>query len=244
MCIARQNDALNELRPGEKNMRTICKVKEGFTLIELLIVMAVGAALLFLAIPLFSEAFSPRLKTSAQNLAEDMRFAQNEAMRQGDANPAGGAFRMRKAFVVFDIANNTYSIWRWEDFNGNNIRDAGEFHPELNPAGLGNPSNDRPVRTGRLDSGVYFHIREEVTKSACGSSGPAPGSPVSFHTDAHPPCNGNPCIRFDGKGFIEGLNGAAYLTDHDNSYAISANRAGIFSFCRWDADSEKWVMTH
>jgi len=227
-------------------VRILRKVKRtgGFTLIELMVVMAVGAALVVLAVPFLFEAFSPRLKASAQNLAEDIRFAQNEAVRQGDANPVGGSFRARKAFVVFDTADNTYRIWRWEDFNGNNVREAGEFSPDLDPAKLGNPANDGPVRTGRLDNSVYFRIHGDVTKSACGGSGPAPGSPVSFQTDANPPCNGSPCLRFNGKGFIEGRNGAAYLTDENHSYAISANRAGLFSFCKWDVNTGKWMMSH
>ncbi len=215
----------------------------GFTLIELLVVMAVGATLVVLAVPFLIEAFSPRLKTSAQNLAEDIRFAQNEAVRQGDANPGGGAFRTRKAFVVFDTADDSYSIWRWEDFNGNNAREAGEFSPGLDPAKLGDPANDGPVRTGRLESGVYFRIPSDVTRSACGNSGPVPGSPVTFQTEANPPCNGNPCIRFDGKGFVEGRNGAVYLTDNNHSYAVSANRAGLFSLCTWGDNADNWVMT-
>lgn len=230
----------------EEVVRTVRKVRgtAGVTMVELLVVMAVAAALSVLAVPLFFEAFSSRLKTSAQNLAEDMRFAQHEAVRQGDANAGGGAFRARKAFVVFDIDNHTYSIWRWEDFNGNNVREAGEFCPALDPARLGDPANDGPVRTGRLDNSVHFRIHDDVTKNACEGSGPAPGSPVSFQADAHPPCNGSPCIRFNGKGFIEGRNGAAYLTDDNHSYAVSANRAGLFRFCKWDVDTHNWVMSH
>ncbi len=216
----------------------------GFTMMELLVVMAAGAVLVILAVPLFFEAFSSRLKTSAQNLAEDLRFAQNEAVRQGDATPGGGTFRTRKVFVVFDVLNNRYSIWRWEDFNGNNVREAGEFSPDLDPAKLGNPSNDGPVRICNLDNGVYFRIHGDVTRNACGSTGPVPGNPVTFLREALLPCNGNPCIRFDGKGFIEGINGAAYLTDENHSYAVSANRAGIFNFCRWDESTGNWVLTH
>lgn len=199
--------------------------------------MAVSAALMFLAVPSLFEAFSPRLKTSAQNLAEDLRFAQNEAVRQGDAGPGGGAFRSRKAFVVFDISNNRYSIWRWEDSNGNNLREAGEFNPDL--AGIA--GSDMPVRTGTLDYGVSFRILSAVTKSACGSSGPAPGSSVTFQDDPKPPCNGSPCIRFNGKGFIEGLNGAAYMTDDNHAYAVSANRAGLIKFCKWDKKTKNWA---
>jgi prepilin-type N-terminal cleavage/methylation domain-containing protein len=212
----------------------------GFSLIELLVVTAIGALLSLLAVPAFFEIFAPRLKSSAHNLAEDLRFAQNEAVRQGDANPRGGSFRERKVFVVFDIADNSYSIWRWEDSNGNNVRDAGEFNPDLG----GNGGGDGPVRTGSLDSRVYFRILPGVTRSACAGSGPAPGNPVSFPTDPNPPCNGNPCIRFNGRGFIEGLNGAAYLSNENDSYAVSANRAGLFSFCRWDKDASKWVPAH
>ncbi len=214
----------------------------GFTIMELLVVMAVAAVLVVLAVPLFFETFSSRLNTSAQNLAEDMRFAQNEAVRQGDANPDGGTFRARKAFVVFDTDHHTYSVWRWEDANGNNVREAGEFSPDLDPAKLGNPSNDGPVRTGSLDSGVYFRIHGAVTRSACGGDGPAPANPVSFQADGDPPCNGSPCIRFDGKGFIDGRGGGAYLTDDNHSYAISANRAGIFRFCKWDESDGTWVL--
>jgi type II secretory pathway pseudopilin PulG len=214
----------------------------GFTLIEVTVVTAVVAALVILAVPLFFEAFSSRLKTSAEKLAEDMRFAQHEAVRQGDAN-VGVAFRARKAFVVFDIDNHTYSIWRWEDFNGNNVREAGEFCPDLDPARLGDPAHDGPVRTGRLDNSVYFRIHDDVTRNACEGSGPAPKSPVSFQEEASPPCNGSPCIRFNGKGFIEGRNGAAYLTDDNHSYAVSANRAGLFRFCKWDVDTRNWEMS-
>jgi prepilin-type N-terminal cleavage/methylation domain-containing protein len=214
--------------------------KKGFTLIELLVVMTIGAVLVILAVPAFLATFAPRLKSSAQNLAEDLRFAQNEAVRQGDAGPGGGSFEARKVFFVFDTENNRYSIWRWEDANGNNLREAGEFNPDLG----GDAGGDRPVRTASLDSGVYFRIHSGVTRSACSGSGPAPGSPVSFPPDPNPPCSGNPCIRFNGRGFIEGLNGAAYLSNENDAYAVSANRAGLFSFCRWDKDAMNWTPAH
>jgi prepilin-type N-terminal cleavage/methylation domain-containing protein len=212
----------------------------GFSLIELLVVMAIGAVLVLLVVPAFFEVFAPRLKSSAQNLTEDLMFAQNEAVRQGDAGPGRGSFEARKVFFVFDVPNRRYSIWRWEDSNGNNLRDAGEFNPDLG----GKAGNDGPVRTTALDSGVYFSIHAGVTKSACGGSGPAPGSPVSFPADPNPPCDGNPCIRFNGRGFIEGLNGAAYLSNGNDAYAVSANRAGLFSFCKWDKGELKWEPAH
>lgn len=212
----------------------------GFTLIELLIAMSIGAVLVLLAVPAFFETFGPKLKSSAQNLAEDLRFAQNEAVRQGDAAPGGGSFETRKVFFVFDVANRRYSIWRWEDSNGNNVRDAGEFNPDLGA----NAAGDAPVRTGALDSGVYFRIHAGVTKSACSGSGSAPGRPVSFQADPNPPCNGNPCIRFNGRGFLEGLNGAAYLSNGDDAYAVSANRAGLLSFCKWSTGASNWVTAH
>lgn len=235
------------MRKAHGVQRVACRLmkrQSGFSLIELLVVIAVGAALIFLAIPAFFEVFTPRLKSSAQNLAEDVRYARNEAVRQGDANPGGGSFRARKAFIVFDVAGNGYSVWRWEDFNGNNLREAGEFPPDLDPAKSGNPANDAPIRTVRLENGVNFKIQNTVTKSACSGSGPAPGNPVTFSADPNPPCNGNPCIRFNAKGFIEGLNGAAYLTDDRRAYAVSANRAGLIRFCRWDEDAANWVPGH
>ncbi len=212
----------------------------GFTLIELLISISVVAVLALFAVPAFLEIFGPRLKSSAQNLAEDLRFAQNEAVRQGDSRPGGGGFRERKVFFVFDVENNRYSIWRWEDSNGNNVREAGEFNPDLG----GSTGSDGPVRTVDLDSGVYFRIHAGVTKSACSGSGPVSGSPVSFPADPNPPCNGNPCIRFNGRGFIEGLNGTAYLSNANDAYAVSANRAGLFSFCKWEKGESKWVPAH
>jgi prepilin-type N-terminal cleavage/methylation domain-containing protein len=221
-----------------RNLRL--KKKNGFSLIELIFVMAVGAALVFLAVPSFFETFSSRLKTSAQNLSQDMRFAQNEAVRQGDASPGGGSFRTRKVFVVFDVPNNRYSIWRWEDSNGNNMREAGEFNPDLGGAF----GSDKPLRTASLDAGVYFRIHADVSRSACGATGPVPGKAVTFQDDPHLPCSGNPCIRFNGKGFVEGLNGAAYLTDENHSFAVSANRAGLFTFCKWNENANNWVTAH
>jgi prepilin-type N-terminal cleavage/methylation domain-containing protein len=230
-------------RGGGITMKNI-PARGGFSLIELIVVMAVGATLLVVSLPFLIEAFSPRVKTSAECLAEDIRFAQNEAVRQGSATVGGGTFRPRKAFIVFDIADNSYSVWRWEDFNGNNVREAGEFSPDLDPAKLGNPANDAPIRTGRLENGVSFRIHSDVTKRACGGTGTPPANPVSFNDEANPPCNGSPCIRFDGKGFIEGINGAAYLTDDNHAYAISTNRAGILTVCRWDEGAANWVTAH
>jgi prepilin-type N-terminal cleavage/methylation domain-containing protein len=212
----------------------------GFTLIELLIAISIGAVLVLLAAPAFFEAFAPGLKSSAQNLAADLRFAQNEAVRQGDASPGGGSFRERKVFVVFDIENNRYSAWRWEDSNGNNMRDAGEFNPDLGA----DPAGDAPVRTWALAAGVHFSIHSGVMKSACSGSGPAPGNSVSFQPDPNPPCNGRPCIRFNGRGFMEGLNGAAYLSNGNDAYAVSANRAGLFSSCKWSTGASNWVTAH
>jgi prepilin-type N-terminal cleavage/methylation domain-containing protein len=222
--------------------------QHGFTLMELIVVMAVVAVLVVVAVPFFFDAFSSRLKTSAQNLAEDLRFAQNEAVRQGESNPAAGTFRARKVFVVFDTATNSYAIWRWEDTNGSNTPNAGEFNPDLG----GVAGSDAPVRTGRLDADVRFTIMSGVNKAACGNGATPPASGVTLPAVATIPCSGKPCIRFDGKGFFENAaaDNAVYLTDDNQSFAIDANRAGLFRFCKWDRDNASanptgpsWVLT-
>jgi len=47
---------------------------------------------------------------------------------------------------------------------------------------------------------------------------------ISFGTDAYPPCNGRPCLKFDQQGFSAMGPGAVYLVDGTQSFALTATR--------------------
>ena len=233
--------------------------KSGFSLIELVVVMGVMALTAAIAGPAIFEALSPesRLKDRTGDLYSDIVFAQNEAVRQGAYNlqivtggGGGSTLRQRRVFFVFEPPNS-YSIWRWEDKDGDNVRDAGEFNPDLDPNGDGTAADDAPVKEVEVDQAGRFEYGfptenpyedqcpSGINRTACGDDPGVPSMEITFSMNSCTlpiaPCNDNPeakAIEFDSNGFI-GRNGAVYITNNKYAYAISGNGAGLFYRCMW-----------
>ncbi|MCK5506791.1 MAG: prepilin-type N-terminal cleavage/methylation domain-containing protein [Thermodesulfovibrionia bacterium] len=214
--------------------------RDGVTLVELVVVVAIIAIVGAVTAPGIYQVLSPegRLKANANNIYSDIIFAQNEAIQQGAYTVSGGTLRQRKVFVVFTGANS-YSIWRWEDLNGNNVIEAGEFDPSM--AG----GADAAVKTVTMGDAarLFYSFAADVTRSAC-ENGAAPTLAVTYGEDNLPPCGGN-CrnIEFDANGFADSP-GTIYITNGTYSYALNGNSAGLFDMCRWDKTNNQWIPMH
>lgn len=213
---------------------------DGVTLVELIVVLAMITIVAAIAAPAIYQVLSPegRLKANVSNLYSDIVFAQNEALRQGAYNVIGGTLRQRKVFFVF-TGNNSYSIWRWEDSDGDNVKDAGEFDPKM--AG----GADASVKTVTMGDGtrLFYGFASDVSSSAC-ENGASPTLAVTYGEDNLPPCGGN-CrnIEFDANGFADSP-GTIYITNGNYSYAIDGNSAGLFNMCKWDKSNSQWIPMH
>jgi len=213
------------------------KRESGITLIELLIVLSIGTILIVLTVSgLFSVVLTEnRLKSGLFTLYSDIIFAQTEAIKQGAYNISNGVLIKRKVFITF-TGNNSYSIWRWEDIDGDNVAEAGEFDPDM----AGGP--DAPVKTVTLgtQSQISFGIPGYVTAGAC-DNGNLPPQAVTYPAVNLPVCNNCPTIELDANGFADSA-GVIYLTNGSGSvtYAMSGNRAGIFTLCRWNSNTGQW----
>jgi len=206
--------------------------KQGFTLVEVMIVVAVIGVLTAVAAATMPGVIrSWKMKDAANRILEDMREAQISAMRVGDylgiSVGGGEQFRQQQMFVVFDVDAGNYSLQHWVDDNDNGVS---------NPTdGNGLPDsadNITEVYSRNLPTGVSFNSGP-ATKSACtGSSNISPlgSQSVTFVSRSYPPCNGNPCIRFDAKGAIDSI-GNIYVTDGSRTYAINSLRPGFFRLC-------------
>ncbi len=227
----------------------------GLTVLELMVGVSIIAVLVALAAPtLYSNLISSgKVGSAASNLYDDIKWAQSEAQKQGSMDiewvempPGSGnwgwGLRQRGVFVVFDETNNSYSIWRWEDKDGDNLPEAGELAPDFN-----NSNNDGAIKTVTLDNNVTFGFGSDVNKKACSNGAGAPSGPIINVSTSMglPPCYGLPCIQFDAKGFIKGQTGdiVIYLTNNSHTYAVTADSiAGIFKMCKWVADTWQYTL--
>ena len=125
--------------------------------------------------------------------------------------------------MVFDLNQGGYELFHWQDDNANGFADAGEA---------------RSLWRNILPQGIAFSWDRSVDRRACSNPDNPPGSAVSFARPSFPPCNGQPCIRFDGNGFSVMGPGAIYLSDGQQSLAITATRPGHFTMCEWSG--ERW----
>lgn len=199
--------------------------RKGLTLIEVLVVVFIISVLLSVSIPyMFSYIRDLRAFKEAVKVYEDLIAAQAYAIKYGGASLSTSSFLVeRRIFVVFDGASS-YKVYLWTDSD-----------------------NDGSPRTEELElllennlNFATFSVAQDIDKSACTNSGSAPSSGVTFQVRSYPPCNGKPCVRFHPYGFVEGLNGAIYMSYNDKAYAISINKAGYIRFCKWVGN--RWVL--
>ena len=90
-----------------------------------------------------------------------------------------------------------------------------------------------------------YGLPTTINTHACDNTPGAPaGSINNFTANLCPPPTGiffpagSRCIRLNGKGFVEGMqNDSAYITNNDNTFAVTVNPAGVVDLCRWDGSS-------
>jgi Tfp pilus assembly protein FimT len=209
-------------------------------LTELLIVLAIGAVLAGLAAPAIFDWYSClKVESDTTALYQDIRWAQSEAEKQGDLAVLGGKLVRRRIYIALDEQKRQYSVWRWQDDNGNGVAEAGEFRPDF-AAGSDGPIGRRNLEYAT--TGFVTQGEKAVTRRGCtGSPGPPARAIFGPVTCPESLCPGCPCIRFNGHGFFEGMNNAAiYLTNGKYTTALNLNLAGTPSICRWDGETGEW----
>lgn len=209
--------------------------RTGFTLIEMLVAVAIFAIIAAMASPMLTGWLrKSRLSADAGNLYDDLKWAQTQAIKTGSTDIVAdenddkiGRIVKQRVYFAVKASDNTYRVVRWQDENGDNIRDASEF---------------TLLRQGQLTT-AQFGLLASIDKKGCSNNAGAPAnSIVNFsncpQTDL---LTGYSCTRFDGKGFLTEAtqNPALYMTDGEGSFAVSINLAGIVKFCRWNGTS--WV---
>lgn len=162
-------------------------------------------------------------KRAGHQLLEDLKRLQGLAERSGGMTMHHGVLVMQRSFLVFDPGARSYAAYAWRDDNGDGVADAGEAQELW--------QNDLPP-------GVVFGWGPGVERRACSNVNGAPASAVSFASPSYAPCNDRPCIKFDRHGSSVMGPGAIYLTQGEQSLAISGTRPGHFTLCEWDG--EQW----
>ncbi len=229
--LRRTLDGLRPSSPGRLR-------SSGVTLVELLVVVAIIG---ILAIALGSTIFrgytsESSVRSAARELVADLQLVQNDAAAWGGGTIVNGVLIRRSVYIVFNTATNSYSVWRYQDTNGNNVRDAGEAIPAPTiPAAKILPNNVAFGLTYKKTDGSTA----TVDKGAC-TNGSAPGSPVSFGVQVNTPCNNNNCFEMSSKGFPP-FSGSLYLSNDDAAFAVNINAAGLLRICRWSVEEVQWV---
>lgn len=226
--------------------------KKGLTLIELLVTLAIIGILLSLGGPeLYNWYSRSKLENQALQLYGDIRWAESIAMEQGEVginivndptNPAviNANTLKRRVFVALDPGAGTYRIFRWQDENSNGVYDSGEFDPDFKN------TSDNPIKSR---TSIHFGRNGLIDDAACSGNetgsnqpivniNPCPAGSVFDDTEY--------CLRFNAKGFNEGLaNAAIYISNDNYSYAIRINLTGTVELCELverdlDEDGDKW----
>jgi prepilin-type N-terminal cleavage/methylation domain-containing protein len=196
----------------------------GMTLLELLMVMAVVGLLASVATWGGRQLLRGwQLKRAGHQLLEDLKAAQSRAEMSGRLTMSNGSLVIQQTFLVFDPGLQRYAAYVWQDRNGDNAVQAGE------PDQLWQKS---------LPPGVSFGWAADIDRRACSNVAGPPTGAVSFSSPAYAPCNDRPCIKFDPHGFSVMGPGAVYLSEGEQTLAISGTRSGHFTLCDWNG--EQW----
>lgn len=194
----------------------------GLTLLELLLVMSMVGILTCLTTwggSLFTRGY--HLKRAGHQLLEDLKAAQAQAEMSGSLIVSNGALIMQRTFLVFDPAAQSYLAYHWQDLDGDGTAGAGE--------------SDQLWRKS-LPPGVTFAWTSDIDRRACSNVAGSPSGAISFSSPLYEPCNDRPCIKFDQYGFSVMGPGAIYLSDREETLAITGTRPGHFTMCEWGGD--------
>jgi len=200
------------------------RTADGFTLLELLLVIAlIGILVCTVSWGSRKLARGWHLKRAGQQLYEDLKALQARAELSSNLTMHNGALVARRHFLVFEQETQSYAAYSWRDHNANGFAENGE--------------SDRLWQTS-LPPGVTYGWAPVINRRACSNISTPPGDAISFSSPDYPPCNDRPCIKFDQHGFSAMGPGAIYLSDAEQSLAITGTRPGLFTICQWDG--ERW----
>ena len=152
----------------------------GMTLLELLLVLAV-IGILALAAGWGSRQALQRWQAwrGVHQVLEDLKEAQAQAERTGGFALDGGSLVTARVFLAFEPAAGRYTLYRWQDSNGDGRPDEGE---------------SRRLWTRQLPPTVAFGWGAGIDRKACSNGEGQPTAPVTFGTAGYPPCSGRPCL--------------------------------------------------
>lgn len=198
--------------------------QHGFTLLELLLVMILIGILASMAT--WGGKYFVRgwlVRRAGHQMLEDLKLVQARAEMSGSLTLGNGILIARRTFLVFDPVAKSYMAYLWQDQDGDGAEEAGEAEQ---------------LWMRSLPPGVSFSWAAGIDRRACSNANSPPGSAISFSRPAYAPCDDRPCIKFDQHGFSDMGPGAIYLSEGEQSLAITATRPGHFTMCEWDG--ERW----
>ncbi|MGK2951531.1 MAG: pilus assembly FimT family protein [Thiobacillus sp.] len=196
----------------------------GFSLLELMLVMAMVGILVSVAT--WSGRLMLRgwqLKRAGHQLLEDLKAVQGRAEMSGSLTMSNGILVMQRTFMVFHAETQSYLAYAWQDGNGDGTADADEVDQ---------------LWQKKLPPGVSFGWASGIDRRACSNVAGPPTDAVTFSSPDYAPCNDQPCLKFDQHGFSVMGSGAVYLSEGEQTLAITGTRPGHFTMCDWNG--ERW----
>jgi prepilin-type N-terminal cleavage/methylation domain-containing protein len=205
---------------GQQNVRC----SRGFSLLELMLVMAMVGILVCVATwggRLMLRGW--QLKRAGHQLLEDLKAVQGRAEMTGGLTMSNGILVMQRTFLVFNADTQSYLAYVWQDRNNDGTADADEADQ---------------LWQKTLPPGVSFGWASGIDRRACSNVAGSPTGAVTFSSPGYAPCNDRPCLKFDQHGFSVMGSGAVYLSEGEQTLAITATRPGHFTMCDWNG--ERW----